>query len=266
MTADMPRWSLGLITLLALPGCAAASPPSDSPAPLIGSYRVAAVDGRAPEFVEEDAGKPRTPRFAFGQRSYSGTSGCNFLGGLKVQRGARLFTYPGAQTQMGCGGALGEQERTIDALFRAAPTIAHQGDAVMLTGAGHTIMLETESASSPPQDAPEAWQGSGVSSQRFELRMVDGAWRQSRQPVILAFSGGRLTVTADCGSPMRGSYQESGFALTITGLAAACPADRRLAAVLAGDLATVSGPNGELLIAGTGGWAALDNARRDRPK
>lgn len=255
-----------LLVLAALTGCVAAAPTPDQSqnAPVLAGngYRVAAVDGRTPQFVEEDVGKPRTPRFQFGARSYGGTSGCNFMGGLQVQRGARLYTYPGAQTQMACGGALGAQEAAVDVLFRAAPTIRRDGEAVILSGAGRTLRLVREPDQLPVQDAPEAWQGTRLAGQRFEMHQIDGDSLNRRPAPLLAFAARSATLTHVCPKPVSGSYVQGPGTLRIT-LKAPCPGAQRQ---FAGTLSTVSGPNGELLLAGQGHWLAGDNLRRDRPK
>lgn len=256
--------ALRFLATLALAGCAAAAPPVQAPptGPLAGHWRIAAVDGKAPLSVGEDAGEPRTPRFGFGERSYGGTSGCNFMGGLKVERGSRLYTYPGPQTQMACMGPLGAQEAAIDVLFRAAPTIARDGAAVILTGAGHTLRLVREPDRPPVQDPPEAWQGTRLAGQSFELHQVDGDSLNRRPAPLLSFGDRTATLTHLCPRPASGAYVEGPHSLRIA-FSPSCPAAQRH---FAGTLATASGPNGELLLAGDGHWLAGDNLRRDRPK
>ena len=261
------RFSLfRLLVLAAVPGCVAAAPtpnsPIDPPVLAGNAYRVIAVDGRAPHFVEEDVGRPRIPRFGFGQRSYGGTSGCNFMGGLQVQRGSRLYTYPGPQTQMGCMGPLGEQEKAIDVLFRAAPTIARDGGAVVLSGANHTLRLEPDPAAAAPRDAPEAWQGVRLAGQSFELISFDGASLSRRPASRLTFSARTATLTGLCANSVNGGYVEGAGTLSITWANPSCLGAR----FPRGTLSQVSGPNGELLFAGDGHWVAGDNLRRDRPK
>jgi heat shock protein HslJ len=235
---------------------------ADSPQPLAGHWRIAEIDGRAPLHVDEDAGKPRTPRFSFGERSYGGTSGCNFLGGLKIERDGRLYTYPGPQTQMACVGPLGDQETAIDALFRSAPAIAHTDGAVILTGGGHTMRLVAEESTIPVEDAPEAWQGPGVVGQRYELHQFDGDSLNRRPAPRIEFEKGKVTLTHLCPKPVSGPYVPEGKTLHIA-LFDACDTALKY---FSKSLTTVSGPNGELLLAGPGHWIAGDNLRRDRPK
>ncbi len=254
-----------IIACLALAACTATTlpPPSvETTEPLSGHWRIVEIDGRTPTMVEEDAGEPRTPRFWFGDRSYGGTSGCNFLGGLNVERSGRLFTYPGPQTQMGCGGALGEQEGAIDGLFRAAPTIARSGEAAVLSGGGHTMRLVADIGGTPAEDPPEAWQGAGVANQRFELHQFDGDSLNRRPAPKLVFGDGSATLTGLCPTPIAGPFQELRGGLRLA-FAAPCAA---AAKYFSETLSTVSGPNGELLLAGESHWIAGDNQRRDRPK
>ena len=256
--------ALRFLATLTLAGCAAAGPPTTAPSPaqLEGNWRVDSIDGKAPLSVREDAGKQRTPRFGFGERSYGGTSGCNFMGGLKVERGSRLYTYPGPQTQMACIGPLGAQEAAIDVLFRAAPTIARDGEAVLLTGAGHSLRLVRDPGQAPVQDPPEAWQGTRLAGQSFELHQVDGDSLNRRPAPLLSFAERTATLTHLCPRPINGAYVEGPHSLRLV-FNPSCPAAQRH---FADTLATVSGPNGELLLAGDGHWLAGDNLRRNRPK
>jgi len=256
--------ALRFLALVALAGCSAAGPPRPVPAspPLEGNWRVASVDGKAPLSVGEDAGEQRTPRFGFGERSYGGTSGCNFMGGLKIERGERLYTYPGPQTQMACMGPLGAQEAAIDVLFRSSPTIARDGEAVVLTGAGHALRLVREPDSAPVQDPPEAWQGTRLAGQSFELHQIDGDSLNRRPAPLLRFGERTATLSNLCPRPVSGAYVQGPSNLRIV-FNPSCPAAQRH---FAGTLTSVSGPNGELLLAGDGHWLAGDNLRRDRPK
>lgn len=251
-----------ILALAAFAVCTASAPPAESPPPLAGNWRIVEVDGRAVLHIDEDAGKPRTPRFWFGARSYGGTSGCNFMGGLKIERDGRLYTYPGPQTQMGCFGPLGDQESAIDALFRSAPTVAHADGAVVLTGGGHSMRLVAEDGGIPGEDPPEAWQGRSVVGQRYELHQFDGDSLNHRPAPRIEFGNGKVTLTHVCPKPVFGPYVPEGKTLHIA-LFDAC---EMALEYFSKPLATVSGPNGELLLASDRHWIAGDNLRRDRPK
>ena len=69
---------------------------------------------------------------------------------------------------------------------------------------------------------------------------------------------------------MTGRFNLNTEFVIVEGLGPVCSApgtrDAALAAILEADPRTVSGPNGELLLASRTGWAILWNERRDRPK
>lgn len=262
-------------------GTAPAAPPSSSlslgfaPAPRFAgrTYSITAIDGQAPASMATDEGERRTPRFGFVERSYGGTSGCNGMGGLYAQVGDRLFTMPGPQTQMGCGGRLGEQERVIGAVLKASPTIARSGDVIELRGAGHVLRIVQDAAADTMGEVPTAWQGDGLAGQSFVVWTVNGARsertaRDGWPTAKLHFNADRMTARIDCPAPMVAPFRQSGRRLEASDVAASCPAprDTGFAAILAASPTLVSGPNGELLIASPAGWITAENERRDRPK
>lgn len=212
--------------------------------------------------VDEATGRPRTPRLWFGERSYGGTSGCNSFGGLKIEREGRLFTYPGPQTQMACGGALDEQEGSIVGLFRAAPTIEHIADGIMLVGGGHTMRVVPDPPGGVAEDPPTAWQGSGLTEQTYEMHQFDGDSLNRRPAPRIAFGKSVATLSHLCDRPISGPFAATNDRVVIR-FAAPCAQAQRY---FPDTLHMVSGPNGELLLAGNGHWIAGDNLRRDRPK
>ena len=244
---------------LALVGCSAAAPPAPV---LAGSqWVIRTIDDRPLESAPID-GVPRTPHLSFGARSYGGHAGCNALGGLFVERGGRVYTYPGPQTAMGCGGRRADQEAALDATLRAAPSVSREGDAVVLAGGGHRLRLARAEQLGPVLDPPQAWQGTAVAGQRFEARMIDGAWRTAGPQRMLRFTASTVTAVGFCPTAVTARYTQREGSIAFAFAATPCP---QLAA-FAGDRAAVSGPNGELLLGGNGHWLALDNLRRDRPK
>jgi heat shock protein HslJ len=264
-------WGTLAATLLA--GSAAAA---DSPSLLLAgsTWEVVAIDGRSVEPPHSDDGRRRVPAFAIGERSYGGNAGCNALGGLYAQVGERLYTMPGPQTAMACGGARGAQEDAANAIFNASPTVEHAGDTVELTGGGHTMRLR-KAGPAGNVDPPTAWQAPGLSGQTYLIQAVNGqptAGKRlgSRAPPRLSFAPGKVTMRLDCPKPSSGPFVEDPTHLYAALLSPVCRTpgarDGAMARILSADPRVVSGPNGELLLASRHGWAILWNQRRDRPK
>ena len=124
------------------------------------------------------------------------------------------------------------------------------------------MRLVREAAVAPAQDPPEAWQGPGVVGQRYELHQFDGDWLNRRPAPVLDFGKGKVTLSHLCPRPVSGPYVPEGRTLHIA-FFEPCEAALRYFRL---SLSTVSGPNGELLLASKEHWIAGDNVRRDRPK
>lgn len=232
------------------------------PVSLAGSgWIIVAIDGAALETAPVD-GVDHRPHLRFAQRSYSGHAGCNALGGLFVQRSTRVYTYPGPQTAMGCGGRRAAQEAALDAVMRAAPTITRAGEQLTLSAVGRRIDLHREPTLTAIGDPPSAWQGASLAGQRFEMHSVDGASLSRRPAPLLTFTRTGVTIANVCARPVTGHYIQRPATLRVEWRNGACLGAR----TPAGALGMVSGPNGELLLAGDGHWWAGDNLRRDRPK
>ena len=243
--------------------------------PLAGaSWQVVSIDGQPVEPPHSDDGRARLPQFTFGYRTYGGNAGCNALGGYYAQIDARLYTMPGPQTAMGCSGARATQEDAANAIFHASPAVARDGDTARLEGGGHTMELRRLAAAEHADD-PTAWQGPSVAGQSYVVHAVnglrtDGEALWGKSPPELRFGEATVTMRLDCPGSATGSYNLNTEFVIVDGLAPACSTagtrDAALAAILDGDPRTVSGPNGELLLASRTGWAILWNERRDRPK
>ena len=256
-----------------LAACAAATPPA--PAELApGRYDLVAVDGTPVVNPAAERGEWQKAQFGFGTRSYGGDAGCNSLGGLYVQVEGRFYTMPGPQTAMMCAGRPMEQEDIANAVFTSAPAIANGGNGeIVLSGAGHSLTLRKVSDAAP-QDAPTAWQSPTLAGQTFVveaigLDRIPGEQIYGKNPPKLAFAKERVNLRVDCPAAVSASFVESGEGLSIGTFAAPCAKgarDRALAAILEAGPRYTSGPNGELLIASSAGWAQLSNVRRDRPK
>jgi len=238
-------------------------------------WRIAEIDGKPLVTLPGSAEEPRAePRFTFAWRSYGGNAGCNTLGGLYAQVGDRLYTMPGPQTAMGCFGPIGAQEAAANAIFLASPSVARTAKGIRLNGGGHSMALERIGAATIA-DPPTAWQGVALAGQSFVVHAVNGVptagkrlW--SNNPPRLRFSPGAMTLTLDCPQPAKGVFLQGTEHLFGALLTPTCKTpgtrDAAMSKVLGSDPRIVSGPNGELLLAGRAGWAILWNERRDRPK
>ena len=259
----MPRgMKRTLIAALALAGCTAAAPaPAPTAAPaLAGSWwAIESIDGRALEAAPEDG----RPYLALVKRSYSIYAGCNGMGGLYAYRGGRMYTLPGPQTAMACGGRRGEQEAVVNAVMYASPAVAGSGERLTLKAKGRTIALRRVEPPRQFDEVPEAWQGATLAGQAFELSRVDGDPLNRTPFPRLTFAAKTATLSHLCGRPQVLRYrQTSGGEVFLDGGPQSC-----LGGMFAGKtLSMVSGPNGELLLAGDGHWLGGDNIRRDRPK
>jgi heat shock protein HslJ len=245
-----------LIALGAVITCIAAAPAA--PVVVPGSWwEIIAIDGRALEPSDPRA----QPYVAFMRRSYSVNAGCNGLGGLYAQHGGRLYALPGPQTQMFCGGRRGEQEAAVNAVFAAAPVVAGAGERITISAQGRTLALRRIAPRRPYSELPEAWQGTRLAGQSYDLSRIDGA-ALSRQPFPrLSFAARTATLQGLGGQLRTMAYRQSGDSVTFGGKPGGA------GDILSGrTFALVSGPNGEILLAGGGHWLAGDNRRRDRPK
>lgn len=243
--------------------------------PLAGAtWQVVAIDGQPVEPPYSDDSRARLPQFTFGYRTYGGNAGCNALGGLYAQVDDRFYTMPGPQTAMACAGARMRQEEAANAIFYASPTVARVGDVAALEGGGHRMELRRLAAAENADD-PTAWQGPSVAGQSYVVHAVngvrsDGKALWGKNPPQLRFSDTTVTMKLDCPVSATGSFNLGTEFLVIDGLRPSCTTpgtrDAALTAILESDPRTVSGPNGELLLASRTGWAILWNERRDRPK
>lgn len=247
---------------LALFGCGAAAP-APSPAAqaqgLAGSHwLIEAIDGKQPEPGHDGA----KPALTFAGRSYAAYAGCNAMGGLYARRDERLYTLVGPSTAMACGGARGRQEEIVGRVLQQAPWIAGKGDRVTLRSGSHALTLRRASPPHPIVDVPEAWQGAGLAGQSFDMSWIDGDSLNRRPAPRLSFADRRLRIENLCGATVYASYRAQRGEVTVEGAPRDC-----LNGFFAGrTLSAVSGPNGELLLAGGGHWLGGDNIRRDRPK
>lgn len=245
-----------LIAALALVGSTAAAPvPAPAAPALAGSYwEIETLDGKPLEPGSEG----ERPALAFADRSYSAYAGCNAMGGLYAQRARRLYTLVGPQTQMGCEGARGRQERLVSLIVQQAPTIAGNAERITLRSGVRSLGLRRKAAPRPLTDAPEAWQGTALAGKTFEMPWIDGDPLNRTPFPRLSFAARTATVAGLCGKTQTIRYRQGRGTVTFENGPAACLGGQTLA--------TVSGPNGELLLAGDDRWLGGNNVRRNRPK
>ncbi|HEV2865063.1 MAG TPA: META domain-containing protein [Allosphingosinicella sp.] len=235
-----------------------------------GSWRIVSVDGAAPRGTREDSGGERTPRIAFGPSSYGGTSGCNFFGGLGLFEAGRYYAAPAMQTLIGCGD-LTAQEDAITGAFRGAPQLSlDEAGRLLIAGASHRMLLERGGAPAAPA-AEEEYRPAVLAGTSWTLGTLDDM--PLRAPGregggALRFEADRWSAQAACAT-LSGTWRQERDRIVLTGPSATteqlCPEpaaamDARLGALMAANPRFVTGPNGELLIAG-GGHMAVGERR-----
>jgi heat shock protein HslJ len=132
------RIGLALFVLIFATGCVAR--PADSDA-ISGEWRMVAIDDDAPA-------QPARARITIDEEQLSATVGCNGLGGPWRIEENRLIAGPLDGTGRYCTGPVWEQERALNALLVAAPTIAYDDGDLVLKSSRHSARLERVS---PPQ-------------------------------------------------------------------------------------------------------------------
>ncbi len=237
---------------------------------LEGRWLITAFDDQRPAATGE-----RTPSITFTRSGYGATAGCNALGGIGALHGARYYTMPGPQTLIGCLGTLAEQEKSLDAVMRAAPTITMSGSDLQLAGGGHRLTLRRDGAGvAPPVEAAPMLAGT-----RFQIMSVDGTFltprsQTDRRP--LAFDAEAWRTTPVCAA-ISGKFSQKDWSLRASEIAVSrerCDdrdraIDDAVRALLAADPNFSIGPNGEFLLAGGGHWLTAERdtiaAERESP-
>lgn len=257
------------------PQAAAAAPdPAPAPAPaalsdadLHGSWRIVALNGRAPD---GGFGTGRTPGVIFSPHGYGGNTGCNSFGGLGVFDGLHYYGGPAGQTLVGCPN-LEAQERAIIGLLGSGPRVTRGSDRrLTLTAPGGTMLLERNPAGPPPHPR-DRWEGTPVlAGTTWVLSGIDDAWNDAAaRGRVLTFDADRWSLTSPCGA-RTGPWRQEGQRVIAEAPAPAsarpCPSeaaavDARLLAMLDADPRFVTGPNGEILLGGGGHWAAGEGPR-----
>lgn len=263
----------------ALPACSDVRPPEQPEASaggrafvngaqssLYGRWRIVEVNGAPARALSTEPALQ--PSVTFGPDRYGGSSGCNSFGGSGLLVGDRWFAEPPMATQQGCG-ELTAQEEAVFGIVAGGPAVTWDGgpDSAMLRTAAGTLRLSRMGVAPEHEgsDASELMAGRG-----WELFTLDGAAVDlpgARQPASLAFEADRWTLETPC-AVHRGTWRQmEGEVLLDTGTSApracgaeAAPADEALADAVAGRMAYVIGPNGELVLASADHWVT---GRRD---
>jgi len=284
--------TLILATLAATAGCGPAtnrSPPGPTaatstpplapitglrPADLLGSWHIESLDGVALPAAGQPRDEGRTPRLAFTRTGYGGTVGCNWFGGLGLLEDDRYYAAPGPQTAMACG-ELTAREAAVTALLAAAPRITvAAADRLTLNDGARTLILRRDPAVPPAEPAAATADPPWLAGTHWQIWTIDGR----PPPPTSDPSGPTLRFEADgwsgraaCATLMSGWRQQGDRIVSIGPVATtqqACPpaqaaVDSALAALIQAGPHVLTGPNGEILIAGGGHWIFGERARGD---
>lgn len=265
-------WTMLRFALLLLAAACSSAPsepaaPEPAPPSLLGRWRIVALDGRAP-VVGRDG---RPPVLTFDEHGYGGYAGCNAFGGQGLAHEGRFYGGFALSTAMACGAPFDGQETGLQRLLASGPRIEWLGaDRLALAAPGQR--LELARTGPLPSDrfvvAPipligTAWSFGALDGQAIEM---PGA----RSGPILTVEGDRFTLETPCLVAEGNWTQTSPGAATLT-------SDRRTTrtcnsasrgqseawiAAMRGAMRYGNGPNGEILLAGTGHWMVGDLVRR----
>jgi heat shock protein HslJ len=231
--------------------------------PLAGRWQIVSLDGRKPQ-----GDKPLDLEFA--GAGYSAATGCNGLSGMFMANEARLFTYAFPSTEMACG-VLSSQEQRMRDLFASAPQIAAaSGQDVALVDRKGALVLRPSGKAGPVQLAARPM---GLVSVKGRVLDVDGLSAQpyySDPEIRFSMTANRFEILTPCGRVgglVRRRHGEIDYftdsdsqetpKCTKAGRALAM----HLRSVFSGVAQSITGPNGELLIAGHSHWLRASISR-----
>jgi heat shock protein HslJ len=292
-SAFYTRTGIGVIIALALLACRPGEPTDpalkdqaapaarpNAPAPslslesIAGPWRIVTIDNAPPAALPGAVSRERTPRLHFTPAGYGGTAGCNYFGGLGLLEGDRYYAAPGGQTAMGCGD-LTAQEMVVTGIFWSAPRVALGADGTLsLKGDKHSVELRRDPTlpgeDSPPASAapPLRLAGSAWIIRTVDGKLVEGPSDAGRR--TLRLEAASWSGTAACAT-LGGEWRQQLDRLILSGPISTteqkCPPeaaemDSRLAALLSANPRFITGPNGEILIAGGGHWLIGDRMVR----
>ena len=135
------RAALVLSFVLIAAGCVARPSAPDA---ISGEWRLVTLD-------EDQPALPGKARMTLAEDELSATVGCNGLGGPWRIEENRLIAGPLDGTGRYCTGPVWDQERALNALLVAAPTIAYDDGDLVLKSSRHSARLER--VSPPPRES-----------------------------------------------------------------------------------------------------------------
>lgn len=260
-----------LAPLLLAAACSSSPTQQTAPEPaspdLVGQWQIIALDGQDP-VVGRDG---RPPVITFDENSYGGYAGCNGFGGQGLAHEGRFYGGFAMSTAMACGAPLNEQETAVQRLLGSAPRVEwRSADRVALVTSNQR--LELERTGLLPRDhsvtptipmVGTAWSFGALDGQVIEMRGV-------RPGPTLTVEGDRFTLETPCLTQEGSWTQADPGAVTFIpdrrNSRTCNPASREQseawAQAMRGPLRYVNGPNGEILLAGSGHWMVGDQVRR----
>jgi heat shock protein HslJ len=245
----------------------AAEPAAAAPAAepdITGRWRIVSLNGAPPQGGRGD----RAPYLVFGPGSYGGNSGCNSFGGLGVIAGDRFYGGGAMQTAVGCG-TLNAQESAILHILTSAPSINPGPDgSLRISKGGQFMEVRREPGEAPPPlraEPPIVLAGT-----IWSIGGIDGVWLRGsgHSPREVRFEADHWFFSSPCGR-RSGTWRQVGDRLeggTHVVTAPTCPeeeaqVDSGIVAVLASRTRFATGPNGEILIGGSGHWLTGERPR-----
>lgn len=235
---------------------------------LLGQWEIVAIDGTPPATgIRPEA----RIGLSFSDNGYGGDVGCNGFGGIGLATDGRWYAGYAMSTAMACGEPINTQESIVQGMMGSGPRIEwHGADAVSLIGAMHRLDLRRAGPLTGKREpyAPPPMMGS-----RFSFGSLDGKAIEMpgvRQGPVLIVEGDTYSFETPC-LTQRGAWRQSGAGAVLLTPGAAQPRNCDAAsrgqseawvAAMRGPLNYVTGPNGEVVLAGGGHWMVGDAVRR----
>lgn len=217
-----------------------------------GSWRIVSVDGVPAVAAYEQSPEPGV---VFTPVSYGGHSGCNGFGGAGVWVKGRWYGDWPMMTSMGCRTVM-EQERLIAGVLASGPQIRAIDDGRLeVSSEAGTLILAPRPADPAVEPAPPP---PLLAGRRWDLRGADGQMAVEEPAARLALDADTWTLTSRCGAST-GDWRQDGQAIHFqsTDIIEACaddPLHQSMQGLSAGQTGIAVGPNGEMVLGGSGHW------------